>query len=201
MTTTIPAGTFIRTPINVALENASLGSGNITDGSIVNADINASAAIGLSKLATGALPTAITIANANVTSNAAIAGTKVAPAFGAQAVTSTTSIGYATGAGGAVTQETDKSTTVELNKICGAITTDDDELAGAAEVSFTVTNDQVAATDVVMVCVKSGASTGTYIATVSAVAAGSFVITLANVGSTASEALVLNFVVIKAVAA
>ena len=33
----------------------------IKDGEIVNADINASAAIALSKIATGALPTGITI--------------------------------------------------------------------------------------------------------------------------------------------
>lgn len=38
----------------------------VLSGSIVNADINASAAIALSKLATGALPTAITVASANI---------------------------------------------------------------------------------------------------------------------------------------
>jgi hypothetical protein len=38
----------------------------ILEGTIVNADINASAAIALSKLATGALPTAITVASANI---------------------------------------------------------------------------------------------------------------------------------------
>jgi hypothetical protein len=38
----------------------------IKDGTIVNADVNASAAIALSKLATGALPTAITVASANI---------------------------------------------------------------------------------------------------------------------------------------
>lgn len=38
----------------------------IGSGVIVNADINASAAIALSKLATGALPTAITVASANI---------------------------------------------------------------------------------------------------------------------------------------
>ena len=109
-------------------------------------------------------------------------------------------IGYTAGLGGAVTQETSKSTGVTLSKPCGAITTDDAELAGAAEVSFEVTNTLVAATDVVVVCVKSGASTGTYVASVSAVAAGSFTITLSNLGSTASEALVINFAVIKAAA-
>ena len=38
----------------------------IADGTIVNADVSASAAIALSKLATGALPTAITVASANI---------------------------------------------------------------------------------------------------------------------------------------
>jgi len=109
-------------------------------------------------------------------------------------------IGYPAGLGGAVTQETSKSTGVTINTVTGAITTDDAELAGAAEVSFVVTNSFVAATDVPVVAVKSGASTGTYVASVSAVAAGSFTITLSNLGSTASEALVLNFAVIKAAA-
>lgn len=113
-------------------------------------------------------------------------------------VTAGKAIGYVKG--GAVTQATDKSTGVTLNQPCGQITTDDASLAGGAEVSFTVTNSEVAATDVVSVCVQSGASTGTYIASVSAVAAGSFDVTLSNVGTTAGEALVLNFVVIKSAA-
>jgi hypothetical protein len=60
----------------------------IKDGEIINADINASAAIALSKLATGALPTGITIArdnlnssiikNSEVHASAAIARTKLA---------------------------------------------------------------------------------------------------------------------------
>ena len=70
---------------------------------IVNADISASAAIALSKLATGALPTAITVASANlvdgtivnadVSASAAIAGTKIAPDFGAQNVVTTGTLG------------------------------------------------------------------------------------------------------------
>ena len=60
----------------------------IKDGEIVNADINASAAIALSKIATGALPTGITIAsgnivngtivNADIDASAAIAKSKLA---------------------------------------------------------------------------------------------------------------------------
>jgi hypothetical protein len=71
----------------------------IGSGVLVNADINASAAIALSKLATGALPTAITVASANlvdgtivnadINASAAIAGTKIAPDFGSQNVVTT----------------------------------------------------------------------------------------------------------------
>lgn len=109
-------------------------------------------------------------------------------------------IGYPAGLGGAVTQATSKSTGVTLNKPCGAITMHNASLTGDAEVSFTVTNSEVAATDVVLVSVKSGATTGKYLAFVTATAAGSFEITVSNVGSTAGEAVVLNFAVIKAAA-
>jgi hypothetical protein len=111
------------------------------------------------------------------------------------------SIGYVSGNGGAVTQETNKATGVTLSKPCGQITTADASLAGGAEVSFVVTNTFVAATDVVAVSIASGASTGTYVASVSAVAAGSFTVTLSNLGTTAGEALVINFVVLKGASA
>jgi len=107
-------------------------------------------------------------------------------------------LGYTTG--GAVTQATSKATGVTLNQAAGQITTDDASLSGGSEVTFTVTNDKVAATDVVAISLQSGASTGTYIVSISAVAAGSFDVTLSNVGSTAGEALVLNYAVIKAAA-
>jgi microcystin-dependent protein len=48
------------------IADSAITSGKILDGAIVNADINASAAIALSKLATGALPTDITVASANL---------------------------------------------------------------------------------------------------------------------------------------
>jgi len=110
-------------------------------------------------------------------------------------------IGYPTGLGGAVTQATSKATGVTLSNPCGAITTHDASLAGGAEVSFVVTNTLVAATDVPVVAIQSGVSTGTYVASVSAVAAGSFTVTVSNLGSTAGEALVLNYAIIKAAAA
>lgn len=48
------------------LANNAVTSGKIANGAIVNEDINSSAAIALSKLATGALPTDITVASANI---------------------------------------------------------------------------------------------------------------------------------------
>ena len=56
------------------MASGSVDSDNIVDGTIVNADINASAAIGLSKLATGALPSGITVASANITDGTIVAG-------------------------------------------------------------------------------------------------------------------------------
>jgi len=106
-------------------------------------------------------------------------------------------IGYPEGTGGAVTQGTSKATGVTLNKPAGEITTHDASLAGGAEVSFVVTNSFVGINDVPVVAIQSGASTGTYVASVSAVAAGSFTVTLSNLGTTAGEALVLNYAIIK----
>jgi hypothetical protein len=111
------------------------------------------------------------------------------------------SLGYVSGNGGAVTQGTSKSTGVTLSKPCGQITTHDASLTGGNEVSFVVTNTFVASTDVVAVAIQSGATTGTYVASVSAVADGSFTCTLSNLGTTAGEALVINFVVLKSAAA
>lgn len=109
-------------------------------------------------------------------------------------------IGYATGAGGAVTQGTSKSTTVDIDRVCGAITTHNATLNAGAAVSFTVTNDAVVATDVVIVNIKSGGTAAAYSVIVDAVAAGSFRVSLRNVSAgNLGEALVLNFAVIKAV--
>lgn len=114
-------------------------------------------------------------------------------------VTATTSMGYPTGTGGTVTQATDKSTGVTLNKVSGQITMDAATLNRSTGVSFTLTNSFIAATDVVVVNIASGAAANSYTATVDAVAAGSCNIYLHNhtAGTDLSEAVVLNFVVIK----
>jgi hypothetical protein len=114
----------------------------------------------------------------------------------------TTGVGYATGAGGTVTQLTSKSTGVTLNTITGQITMNGASLSGSTAVSFTLTNSLIAATDIIIVNIASGATvTSNYLLTVGQVSAGSCVITLFNdTASTArSDALVLNFAVIKGV--
>jgi hypothetical protein len=109
---------------------------------------------------------------------------------------SSSALGFTTGtgAGGAVTQITSRTTGVTLNTDTGAITMF--TAAGSATAAtFTVTNSSVAATDVVHVCVKS--ATNLYNTLVTAVAAGSFNITFFTTGGVASDTPVLNFVVIK----
>lgn len=61
------------------LDTGAVTSAKILDGTIVNADINASAAIALSKLATGALPTAITVTTGNLIDDAVTSDKIAAP--------------------------------------------------------------------------------------------------------------------------
>jgi hypothetical protein len=112
-------------------------------------------------------------------------------------------LGYSTGVGGAVTQATSKSTAVTLNTSTGQITTSSVALATVTNVRFQINNSIVAATDTIIVNLASGFATGsTYQAWVDGVAAGSFSITLRNISAgSLSEALVINFSVIKGVAA
>lgn len=100
---------------------------------------------------------------------------------------------------GAVTQITSTTTGVTLNKLAGQITTFAQSVAAAGEVDFVVTNSLVRAGDVVLVCIGTHTSAGSFIATVVAVAAGSFTIRLTNLhASAAGDALlVINFVVVQ----
>jgi hypothetical protein len=130
------------------------------------------------------------------TVNAATAVTSAGP------ITSTGGgVGYATGAGGAVTQATSKSTGVTLNKLCGQILTSNAALAASVSVEFTVNNSQVAATDAILVALASGdAGVSSYTYWVSAVTAGLFKITIYNRSAvTKSDKLLFNFAVLKGV--
>jgi len=109
-------------------------------------------------------------------------------------------LGYATGAGGAVTQQTNKGTGVTLNTVTGTITTNNASLAAGVEIAFIVTNSNVEIGDVIVLSIQSGGTSGEYLAHVTDVGAGVFDITLANMsGADATDALLINFAVIKAV--
>jgi hypothetical protein len=130
------------------------------------------------------------------------AGGFIVDAGGITSKDATLGIGYATGAGGTVTQATSKSTGVTLNKVCGAITMNAAALLATTSVGFTLTNSAIAASDVVVVAIKSGATADSYELAVDATAAGSCRISLRNVSlGSLSEAVVLSFIVIKAVTA
>ena len=111
----------------------------------------------------------------------------------------TAEIGYSTAAQGAVTQLTDKSTAVTLNKSAGRITMNAASLATVATVSFTLNNTLISASDTLIVCISAGATTGAYSAYVSNLTTGAAVISLRNfTAGTLSEAVVINFAIIHA---
>jgi hypothetical protein len=107
-------------------------------------------------------------------------------------------VGYGTGAGSTVTQGTSRTTAVEINAQCGAITLVSASGSTTAA-SFTVTNSTVAATDAVFLWQISG--TDKYDLSVTAVAAGSFQITSRTYAGTTSEQPVFGFMVFKGVTA
>lgn len=117
---------------------------------------------------------------------------------------STSGIGYATGAGGAMTQLTSKGTAVTLNKASGQITMHNAALAGGATVAFVFNNSFIASTDQVLVSFQGGSAGNitTYSCRAGLYSAGSCQIALKNeTGGSLSEAVVLNFLVIKGVTA
>jgi hypothetical protein len=88
--------------------------------------------------------------------------------------------------------------TVTANGTTGQLTTLADSIAKGAVATFTVNNNFVTSKDVVIVNIASGGSTASYAIAVTAVANGSFQVSVTNNGVGAlAEALVINFAVIK----
>ena len=176
--------TFIATPILSAdVRFAAYGQGIVHAGGIRVLQFNNG-----STALTGALSisSTLTVSGAATFSSSALS------------TSATGGVGYGTGAGGAVTQATSRTTGVTLNTASGDIT-----LVSAAGSTtwqtFTVTDSAVAATDTIHVVQKSG--TDKYQIAVTNVAAGSFQITFATTGGTTTEKPVFHFNVIKGVSA
>jgi hypothetical protein len=107
--------------------------------------------------------------------------------------------GYVAGEGGTVTQATSKSTGVTLSKKCGQITMNAAALAANTTVSFTLTNTEIVATDIIILNHVSGGTAGSYLLNAQA-GSGSASINVRNITSgSLSEAIVIGFAIIKAV--
>jgi hypothetical protein len=107
--------------------------------------------------------------------------------------------GYVVGEGGTVTQATSKSTGVTLSKKCGQITMNAAALAADTTVTFTLTNTEVVATDIIILNHVSGGTAGSYLLNAQA-GSGSASINVRNItGGALSEAIVIGFAIIKAV--
>jgi hypothetical protein len=184
------------TILNTGVTRLTAGSGISLSGSNGNVTISTSVGSG-TVTSVGLTSSSLTVSGSPIVA----AGTFVVDlpstiSVGNVTANSTGGIGYATGAGGTITQITSRTTGVTINKTTGAIT-----LVSAAGsgtfATFTVTNSTVAATDVVIVNQKSG--TDKYQIFVTAITAGSFDITFATTGGTTTEQPVFNFAVIKGV--
>jgi len=123
---------------------------------------------------------------------------------GNQVITGTGKQGYATGAGGAVTQLTSKSTALvaaSIDKSCGQITMNNAALAASTTVTFTMPNTTIEAGDIIVMNHISGGTLGAYTLNASC-GAGTADINVRNVTlGSLSEAVVLRFAVIKVVSA
>jgi hypothetical protein len=121
--------------------------------------------------------------------------------IGAQYLLSDEQIGYTAAAQGTVTQATDKSTAVTLNKPAGRITMNNASLNTATNATFTLNNSFISANDTVVLTISGGQTTpGSYNVFANALAAGTVSISLRNIsGGTLSEAVVINFAILHCV--
>jgi hypothetical protein len=173
-------------------------TGNVTSGNVRSPGIMSAAGnvTGGNIITNGALVTSGSTVNTNIVTTGNVT------VIGAGGISSNNSgkIGYGTGSGGTVTQATDKTTGVTLNKASGEITTSNATLNGDATVTFTLTNSVIANTDVMIINHVSGGTLGRYTFTPSC-NNGSANITIHNVvgggGGAEGAALVLRFAVIK----
>jgi hypothetical protein len=121
--------------------------------------------------------------------------------IGSDFILSDNQFGYTAAAQGTVTQLTDKTTAVTLNKSAGRITMNNAALGATTNVSFTLNNSLISANDVLILTVSGGnATAATYNCFVNSLAAGTASITLRNISAgSLSEAIIINFAIIHCV--
>lgn len=113
-------------------------------------------------------------------------------------VTSPAGLGYGTGSGGTVTQATNKSTGVTLNKPTGQITMNAAALLPATQVVFTLTNSLLTIYDVVVVNMDGFSGASDYYNIWAAPITGGAYIFVKNISAgSLSEAIRIHFAIIK----
>ena len=106
--------------------------------------------------------------------------------------------GYGAGAGGTVTQLTNKNTNVTLNKLSGRIFMATGAIAAGAEAVFDVFSSGVTAVDVPVLAIATGAAGGSYCLSTVSVSAGSFKVSLRNLtAGSLNESVTFSFVVMR----
>jgi hypothetical protein len=200
--------TYGGTGVNNGNNTITLG-GNISTANTFTTSGNFSLALTTTAATNVTLPTSGTLVTTTATSLPSIntLGTITSLTAGTIAATSSikssgiTGIGYATGAGGTVTQLTNKSTNVVLNKVCGNMVTTADSVAAGTVFFFNIVNSAIASTDVVHVQHISGGTLGAYTCTSTPATGSAAIYVRNNTAGALAEALTLQFVVIKAVTA
>lgn len=153
-------------------------------------DVRAGVRIQTGSGAGGAVTTRLSIDDTSITATLPITTT------GSIRSTGTGGVGYGVGSGGTISQATSKSNGVTLNKASGRITTNAAALAAGVSVEFTLTNSEIGIEDHVGVTVQSPVSK--YTVSVVGTTAGTCIIRLTNyTGGSLSEAVLINFAVVK----
>jgi hypothetical protein len=108
-------------------------------------------------------------------------------------------VGYSTGDGGTIAQSGSKSGAVTLDKPCGAITMNNAALNAGTIVSFVLNSNQIAATDVLVLNHISGGTPGSYTLNAQCGSGSATINVRNNTAGNLSEAIVIQFAVIKGV--
>lgn len=204
---TISNPTFSGTVTGLTISAADVGLGNVTNESKTTMFNNptftgtvsgvSKGAVGLGNVENTALST--WAGSTSITTIGSLT-TNVQTTGSIRSSSNTSGIGYSTGAGGVVTQGTNRTTTVTLNRICGTITLSAASQAANSTFTFTVNNSTVASSDTVIVSTANSPNNYVYWPWVTRVATGSFNITVYVLsGAPNAEQPTINFAVIKSV--
>jgi hypothetical protein len=189
------------TGASVAVTGAVTGATATTTGTTTaNALVSTTSVTSATVVASGAI-TGASLTVSGVVNGSSLSGGSVSTT-GAILSSGSGGVGYAAGAGGAVTQATSKVTAFTLSKVCGTIQFAADALgADTTTAGATWTNTAIAATDLVVFTHDSGGTLGAYNLACTP-GAGSAVLKLRNITpGSLSEAPVFRFAVIKGVVA